>query len=150
MARVAVLPMLEKGWGRIVNNTTNFHTMLGPGRACYGPGKAALEASTLIWSRELAGTGVTVNVLTPGGATFTPIHAKSRGIPVDKMLNPKIVVPPILWLASAASDGVTGYRFSAKSWNPELPPDEAALKARRPAAWDSLSSGRAHVPQYAD
>ena len=148
LARLAVLPMLEKGWGRIINNTTNFHTMLGPGRACYGPGKAGLEASTLIWSKELAGSGVTVNVLVPGGATLTPIHEKSRGIPLDKMLKPEIFEAPILWLTSAASDGVSGFRFNAKLWDPHLPPDEAALRSRQPAAWDSLSTGKAKVPEY--
>lgn len=150
MARLAVLPMLEKGWGRIINNTTNFHTMLGPGRACYGPGKAGLEASSLIWSKELDGTGVTVNVLIPGGAVLTPIHEKSRGMPLDKMMKPDIFAAPILWLASDASNGVSGYRFNAKLWDPNLPPDEAALKARQPAAWDSLATGKAKVPQYID
>jgi NAD(P)-dependent dehydrogenase (short-subunit alcohol dehydrogenase family) len=148
MARLAVLPMLEKGWGRIINNTTNYHTMLGPGRACYGPGKAGLEASSLIWSRELEGSGVTVNVLIPGGPTMTPIHEKSRGIPLEKMMKPEIFEAPILWLASAASDGVSGFRFNAKLWDKSLPPDEAAKHARQPAAWDSLSTGKAKVPQY--
>lgn len=150
LARLAVLPMLKKGWGRIINNTTNFHTMLGPGRACYGPGKAGLEASTLIWSKELAGTGVTVNVLVPGGATLTPIHEKSRGIPLDKMLRPEIFAAPTRWLTSPASDGVSGFRFIAKLWDESLPPDEAARRARAPAAWDSLSTGQAKVPQYFD
>jgi 3-oxoacyl-[acyl-carrier protein] reductase len=150
LARLAVLPMIEKGWGRIINNTTNFHTMLGPGRACYGPGKAGLEASSLIWSRELEGTGVTVNVLIPGGAVLTPIHEKSRGMPLDKMMKPEIFEAPTLWLASSASDGVSGFRFNAKLWDPTLPPAEAALRARQPAAWDSLSTGKAKVPHYVD
>lgn len=150
MARVAVPPMLKNGWGRIVNNTTNFHTMLGPGRSCYGPGKAGLEASTLIWSRELAGTGVTVNTLIPGGPTRTPIHEKSRGIPLDRMLAPEIMAAPILWLCSPASDGVTGQRISAKLWDTSLPPEEAARKAGEPAAWDSLSTGKAKIPEYFD
>lgn len=148
MTRLAVLPMKEKGWGRIVNNTTNFHTMLGPGRSCYGPGKAALEASSLIWSKELAGSGVTVNVLIPGGPTDTPIHLHSRGIPRERMLRPEIIAEPILWLASPASDGITGYRFNAKLWDSSLPPDEAARKARQPAAWDSLATDKATVPKY--
>jgi 3-oxoacyl-[acyl-carrier protein] reductase len=150
LARLAVLPMLKKGWGRIINNTTNFHTMLGPGRACYGPGKAGLEASSLIWSKELDGTGVTVNVLIPGGAVATPIHEKSRGMPLDKMMTPEIFAAPVLWLASDASNGISGYRFNAKLWDPTLPPDEAARKARVPAAWDSLATGKAKVPEYVD
>ncbi len=148
MARLAVLPMLKKGWGRIINNTTNFHTMLGPGRSCYGPGKAGLEASSLIWAKELKDTGVTVNVLIPGGPTATPIHEKSRGIPLENMMSPDIFEEPILWLASSASDGVSGCRFNAKLWDKTLPPDEAAERSRQPAAWDSLSTGKAKVPQY--
>jgi NAD(P)-dependent dehydrogenase (short-subunit alcohol dehydrogenase family) len=148
MARVAVRPMLDKGWGRIVNNTTNLHTMLGASRACYGPGKAALEASSLIWARELEGTGVTVNILTPGGPTDTPIHLHSRGIAKERMLQPDIIAAPMLWLASTASDGVSGFRFNAKEWDKKLPPDEAALKARSPAAWDALSTGKASIAHY--
>lgn len=148
MAHAAIPHMLERGWGRIINNTTNFHTMLGPGRSTYGPGKAALEASTLIWSKELAGTGVTSNVLIPGGPTATPIHEKSRGIALDQMLKPEIMAPPTLWLASSASDGVTGMRFSAKLWEADLPPAQAAAKAGQPAAWDLLSTRVAQPPQY--
>ena len=37
----------------------------------YGPSKAALESETIIWARDLTGTGVTVNALLPGGATLT-------------------------------------------------------------------------------
>lgn len=148
MAHACVPHMLNRGWGRIINNTTNFHTMLGPGRSCYGPGKAALEASTLIWSKELDGTGVTSNVLIPGGPTATPIHEKSRGIPLDKMLKADIMGPPVLWLASNASNGVTGRRFSARLWDTTLPPAEAAEKAGQPAAWDILSTRAAVAPQY--
>ena len=150
MARLAVRPMMEKGWGRIINNTTNFHTMLGPGRACYGPGKAGLEASTAIWSKELEGTGVTVNVIIPGGPTDTPIHAHSRGIPIDKMLKPDIIAEPILWLASSASDGITGQRLNAKLWDKSLSPGEAAKKALVPAGWDALAVDVAQVPHYYD
>jgi|LauGreDrversion4_2_1035121.scaffolds.fasta_scaffold53347_3 3-oxoacyl-[acyl-carrier protein] reductase len=150
LAHCAVPHMLERGWGRIINNTTNFHTMLGPGRSSYGPGKAALEASTLIWSKELAGTGVTSNILIPGGPTATPIHEKSRGAPLDQMLRPDIMAAPVLWLASRASDGVTGMRFSAKSWDVDSPPEQAAARAGQPAAWDQLSTRVAEAPRYFD
>jgi 3-oxoacyl-[acyl-carrier protein] reductase len=140
--------MLQRGWGRVINNTTNFHTMLGPGRSCYGPGKAGLEASTLIWAKELEGTGVTSNVLIPGGPTATPIHEKSRGIALDQMLKAHIMGPPVLWLASSASDGVTGRRFNAKLWDAALQPQEAAENAGQPAAWDVLSTRVAVPPQY--
>ena len=41
--------------------------MVMDGFSPYGPAKAALEAATVIWSKDLAETGVTVNALLPGG-----------------------------------------------------------------------------------
>ena len=41
--------------------------MVMDGFSPYGPSKAALEAATVIWARDLAGTDVTVNALLPGG-----------------------------------------------------------------------------------
>jgi NAD(P)-dependent dehydrogenase (short-subunit alcohol dehydrogenase family) len=62
----AVLPgMLRAGSGRIVNITSL--TALGtPERTPYAAAKAALEACTRIWAKELAQTGVTVNAVAPG------------------------------------------------------------------------------------
>jgi NAD(P)-dependent dehydrogenase (short-subunit alcohol dehydrogenase family) len=48
-------------------------TMLNVGSPTYGPSKAALEALSAIMAKDLNGTGVTVNVLVPGGITNTPM-----------------------------------------------------------------------------
>ena len=71
MARFAAPPMIARKWGRIVNVTTSFDTMLAAGLSAYGASKAALEASSAIWAKDLAGTGVSVNILVPGGPTET-------------------------------------------------------------------------------
>ena len=72
MLAKAILPHLtEVGWGRIVNVTTSLDTMTRPGWTPYGPSKAALEACTAIWAGDLEGTGITVNVLVPGGPANT-------------------------------------------------------------------------------
>ena len=71
MARAAVPQFLRAGWGRIVNVSMNHATMRRAGFSPYGPSKAALESETVIWAADLAGTGVTVNALLPGGATLT-------------------------------------------------------------------------------
>jgi NAD(P)-dependent dehydrogenase (short-subunit alcohol dehydrogenase family) len=117
MARAAVPPMLAAGWGRIINISMNTETMRRRGFSPYGPSKAALESETIIWAQDLADSGVTVNALLPGGATRTgmipenfPDHLRS------KLIDPAIMVPPLLWLASAKSDGVTGRRFVAAEW----------------------------------
>jgi NAD(P)-dependent dehydrogenase (short-subunit alcohol dehydrogenase family) len=68
----AVVPqMLKLGSGRIINISVSQDTMRRKGFTPYGPSKAALESMSTIWAQELAGTGVTMNVLLPGGATNT-------------------------------------------------------------------------------
>jgi len=117
MARAAVAPMLAARWGRIVNVSVNHETMRRAGFSPYGPSKAALESETIIWAQDLAGTGVTVNALLPGGATRTGMIPPGTPAPLlASLLDPAIVVPPLLYLASARSDGVTGRRFVGTLW----------------------------------
>lgn len=117
MARAAVDPMRRAGWGRIVNVSMNRETMRRAGFSPYGPSKAALESETVIWAQDLAGTGVTVNAILPGGATATGMVPD--GVP-DRLraslLSPEVMVRPLLWLASTRSDGVTGTRVIANRW----------------------------------
>jgi NAD(P)-dependent dehydrogenase (short-subunit alcohol dehydrogenase family) len=46
--------------------------------APYEPSKAALESATVIWAKDLVGTGVTVNALAPGGPANTRMIPKSE------------------------------------------------------------------------
>jgi len=146
MARTAVPAMLSAGWGRIVNITTSLPTMQRRNNSPYGVTKAAIEAETLIWAQELAGFGVTVNSLIPGGAADTDfVHASSRkelAAMGRTLLPPSVMVPPILWLASRLSDGVTGARFVGKLWDDALPPGEAAANAREASVLLPATDGR--------
>ncbi|GAC1537069.1 MAG: hypothetical protein NVS2B17_09280 [Candidatus Velthaea sp.] len=136
MARAAVPHMLREGWGRIVNISMNHETMWRAGFSPYGPSKAALESETVIWAKDLAGTGVTVNALLPGGATNTGmIPAAFPAAARSALLDPAVVVPPLLWLATPASDGVSGARLDATRWRNDLPSDDAAREARGDAGW---------------
>jgi len=134
MSRMAVPHMMRQGWGRIVNVTTSLGSMLRSGHAPYGPSKAAAEAMTAIMAEELEKTGITVNVLTPGGLTNTSANMEA---PFDraKMLQPVIMVPPLLWLISDAASDVTSRRFVAVRWDPTLPPEAAAAAAGAPVGW---------------
>jgi 3-oxoacyl-[acyl-carrier protein] reductase len=128
MARAAVPAMLGAGWGRIVNISMNHETMRRAGFSPYGPSKAALESETVIWAQDLQGTGVTVNALLPGGATLTGMIPPGIDPALKaKLLDPSVVVAPLLWLASDASDGVTGLRFNASLWRAGPDETRAAL-----------------------
>lgn len=122
MACAVVPHLLVSGWGRIVNISMNHETMRRRGFSPYGPSKAAMESETVIWAHDLAGTGVTVNALLPGGATLTgmiPPGLDESGR--SPLLNPAIIAPPLLWLVSNASDGVTGRRVNARHWRESEP-----------------------------
>lgn len=136
MARAVVPGMLARRWGRIVNVSMNRETMRRRGFSPYGPSKAALESETAIWAQDLAGTGVTVNALLPGGASDTGMIP--AGIPAGlraRLIPPEIMVSPLLWLVSDAARHVTGWRFNASRWDDNLPAEAAAARAGEPAGW---------------
>jgi NAD(P)-dependent dehydrogenase (short-subunit alcohol dehydrogenase family) len=138
MARAVVPHMMKQGWGRIVNISMNHETMRRAGFSPYGPSKAALESETIIWAQDLAGTGVTVNALLPGGATDTGMVPGNLTPEVhQKLIQPDIMIPPLLWLVSDAANGVTGTRFTANLWDTTLAPEQAGKKACTGAGWNS-------------
>jgi NAD(P)-dependent dehydrogenase (short-subunit alcohol dehydrogenase family) len=136
MAAHAVPVMLKAGWGRIVNVTVSQGTMRRRGFSPYGPSKAALESATIIWAQDLEGTGVTVNALLPGGATLTGMVPPTVSENVKSaLLDPSIIVPPLLWLVSPQADGVTGRRFVATKWQTRSDGKSAAEAAMEQAGW---------------
>jgi NAD(P)-dependent dehydrogenase (short-subunit alcohol dehydrogenase family) len=140
MARAVVPHMLRAKRGRIVTVTTSLGTMLREGYILYGASKAAAEAATAIMSADLAGTGVTANVLVPGGMTDTRIIADGAVADRSRLLRPEIMAPPLLWLISDEAAQVTGQRFLAVHWDTSLPPAEAAEKSGAPIAWKSIAT----------
>jgi NAD(P)-dependent dehydrogenase (short-subunit alcohol dehydrogenase family) len=122
MARAAVPHMARTGWGRIVNVSMSYSTMRRPGFSPYGPSKAALESETVIWAQDLRGTGVTVNALLPGGATLTGMIPDAfPGNARGTLLDPAIIVRPLLWLVSDDADLVSGCRVTANRWDESDP-----------------------------
>lgn len=137
LTRAAVPLMRASGWGRIINNTTSYRTMLRV--LPYGASKAALEAMSAVWAEEFAGSGITVNVLVPGGPTDTPFIGTGVTWPRDQMLKPAIMGPPARWLMSDEADGFTGRRITAGRWNSALPGAVAARAASRAIGWPELA-----------
>lgn len=136
MARACAPHLIAQGWGRIINVTTTLGLMLLSGYTPYGPSKAAAEAHSVIMAKDLEGTGVTVNVLVPGGAANTRMISDAKRYPERAALvQPHKMVAPAVWIASNQSDGVTGRRFVAQRWDESLTPAEAVLAASAPAGW---------------
>jgi NAD(P)-dependent dehydrogenase (short-subunit alcohol dehydrogenase family) len=140
LARAVVHDMMRQRWGRIVNVTTSLGTMIRPGSPTYGPSKAALEAVSAIMAKDLDGSGVTVNVLVPGGVTNTGMVPLEAGYAREEMIQPETMAPPLVWLVSEAAADVTGRRFLAVHWDPALPPGQAAEKAGAPVAWTAIAT----------
>jgi NAD(P)-dependent dehydrogenase (short-subunit alcohol dehydrogenase family) len=137
MAR-AVLPyMLAAKQGRIVTVTTSLGTMVREGYLLYGSSKAAAESAMAVLAADLTGTGITSNVLVPGGMTDTPLVGDSGDR--ARMLRPEIMAVPLLWLLSDEAAGVNGKRFIAADWDTSLPAAQAADRAGAPIAWLSIA-----------
>ena len=119
LSRSVVPCMIEQNSGKIINISTSAQTMVRQGYSPYGSSKAFLEAASRSWAQELKESGVTVNVLLPGGATDTdllpPSHDKKGAD--GNLLSPSIMINPALWLASDDSNGITGARFIARHWD---------------------------------
>jgi len=138
MAHAVVPHLIARGWGRIVNHITSLRTMIRPGDTPYGPSKAALEAMTTAWAGELAGTGVTVNAIMPGGAADTRMIAPELVPDRSRLVDPAMMGPPIVWLLSDRSDGYTGYRITAERWNPQASADENLATSAAQTGWKEL------------
>jgi NAD(P)-dependent dehydrogenase (short-subunit alcohol dehydrogenase family) len=138
LVRAALPDMKRGGFGRIINNTTSYVTMLRV--LPYGAVKAALESMSAVWAKELDRSGITVNVLVPGGPTDTPFIADEAGWPREKMLRPEIMGPPTAWLISDEAKNFSGRRITAARWDKNLPSAEAAARASRAIGWPELAA----------
>jgi 3-oxoacyl-[acyl-carrier protein] reductase len=92
-----------------------------PRAGIYAVTKSAVDAMSEITAKEFAEKGVRVNVLSPGGMVDTQLFGP-QGMPdflkQHGHLEPEVMVEPAVWLASDASEGVTGQFISAKEFDP--------------------------------
>lgn len=136
MARHAAPHLVAAGWGRVINVSKSVDSMHEARNSPYGPSKAALEAMTLCWAQDFLGTGVTANVILPGGFTATTFSRPSAVPRARKagrtVYEPEDIAPLALALASPVSGHYNGCRFNARGWRADLPLTEA-LEACRTA-----------------
>src|SRR5690349_15454358 len=116
VAREVTPRMLAAGGGRIVNISVSDSTMHRAGFVPYGPSRAGSESLSRIMAADLRDTGVTVNLLLPGGATVTGMLPMD-GVPENHgFLEPDVMGPPIVWLASEEARGVHDERIVASEF----------------------------------
>jgi gluconate 5-dehydrogenase len=113
VAREVTPRMLAVGGGRIVNISVSESTMKRAGFVPYGPSRAGSEALSRIMAADLRDTGVTVNLLLPGGATVTGMMPPDAVPEGHRFLQPEVMGPPIVWLASDEAAGVHDERIVA-------------------------------------
>jgi 3-oxoacyl-[acyl-carrier protein] reductase len=106
--RAAVPPMVEAGFGRIINTASQVGQRGGAGLAHYAAAKAGVIGFTKSLARELGGTGVTANCIAPGPIN-TPLGGElseewtsslMAGLPLKRSGEPFEVAPTAVLLAS--------------------------------------------------
>jgi NAD(P)-dependent dehydrogenase (short-subunit alcohol dehydrogenase family) len=97
----------------------NEQTMVRRGFVPYGPAGAGVEALSRVMAADLAGSSVTVNVLLPGGrGTRTGMVPEDAPAEVRAgLLDPAVMGPPIVWLASEQAAGVHDRRIVAAGFD---------------------------------
>jgi 2-deoxy-D-gluconate 3-dehydrogenase len=112
--------MITRGYGKIVNMSSTWAQTSDIGKAAYGAAKAGISRLTAALSTEWAPHGVRVNALAPT-ATLTDSTSTSMidnpdraerllaHIRLGRFAEPYDIVGPALFLASEASDFVTGH-----------------------------------------
>jgi 2-hydroxycyclohexanecarboxyl-CoA dehydrogenase len=123
----AVLPgMTERGFGRVVNLSSDAARVGSSLESVYAGAKGAVISFTKTIAREVARSGVTANTVCPG-PTDTPllagiveaaedaekvIGAMTRAVPMKRLGQPGEVAAAVAFLASDAAGFITGQTLS--------------------------------------
>jgi len=123
----ACLPsMVDGGWGRIINISSDAARVGSSLEAVYSGAKGGVISFTKTIAREMARKGVTANVVCPG-PTDTPlldgivaasdngekvIGAMARAVPMKRVGQPTEVASAVVYLASESASFVTGQTIS--------------------------------------
>jgi len=113
------LPLLRAaGAASIVNISAGGGAEGQPGRTPYCVSKFGLEALTQCLAAEWKADNIAVNSLAPGVSVLTDDLKLElrRSNPGLKHAQPEMMVPPLLFLATASAAEFTGWRIVAWDW----------------------------------
>ena len=121
-ATQAVVPgMKARGFGRIVNISSNFAMGGCPFASHYGSAKSAISGLTKCWARELAPWRITVNAVAPGlletdltrgSIGKARIQEMAAEVPFGRLAEAREISYAVAWLASPETDMMTGQVIS--------------------------------------
>jgi acetoacetyl-CoA reductase len=109
-------PMLEQGWGRIINISSINGSKGQFGQTNYSAAKAGVHGFTKALAQEVARKGVTVNTVSPGYLATEMVMAVPEdvrrrivdAIPVGRLGQPDEIASLVAFIASDAAAFMTG------------------------------------------
>jgi acetoacetyl-CoA reductase len=120
VTKQVIEPMVEHGWGRIINISSVNGQKGQFGQVNYSTAKAAIHGFTMALAQEVASKGVTVNTISPGYIGTDMVRSIRQdvldkiiaAIPIKRLGTPEEIGAMVSWIASDEGGYATGSDFS--------------------------------------